>query len=68
MSVLNRLVRFRRPRPAPSRRSLAQEEEEYEIAEASCAARADRRRFGENLIKKFGHSRFPFLDDPFDKR
>ena len=59
---------FRRDRPAPPvrPRSLQQEEEDYEIAESERAAWAESRRFRENLIKKIGHSRLPFLDDPFD--
>ena len=47
-------------------RSLQQEEEEYEIAESERAAQVASRRFRENLIRKVGHSLFPFLDDPFD--
>jgi hypothetical protein len=67
MGVLSRLIRSRRRRAEPPPRSLSEEEEEYEIAEMERAARADRRRFGENLIKKFGHSRWPFNEDPFDR-
>ena len=66
LKLLRAVFRRNRPSPPVGPRSLQQEEEEYEIAESERAARADSRRYRENLIKKFGHSRFPFLDDPFD--
>ena len=66
LSLLRGVFRRNRPMPPVGPRSLQQEEEEYEIAENERAARARSGRFRENLIKKVGHSRLPFLDDPFE--
>jgi hypothetical protein len=40
--------------------------EEYEALQMERRWEAQRGRFRQNLIKKFGHKNFPFLDDPYN--
>ncbi len=40
--------------------------EEYEALQMERRWEAQRGRFAENVIKKFGHKNLPFLDDPYN--
>ncbi len=61
MKRLDRLWRHRQePPPAHP------EGEEHEIEKAEREAQKERDRFAESLLEKAGHSRYPFLKDPFE--
>ena len=66
MRFLDRFLKSRRKRPAAARLSLEQEEERSEIAKAERETERENASYAENLIRKAAHSRYPFLDDPFE--
>ena len=61
MKLLDRLLHRKRPEPQPGPQG-----EEYEALKMSRRAADERADFAENMIRKVGHEKHPFLDDPFD--
>ena len=61
LPLLRRVLR--RERVAPH---VGPQGEEYEALQMERQWEADRGRFAENVIKKFGHKNLPFLDDPYN--
>lgn len=64
MYAMKGLHRFWRQRQKLPHASL--QGEAYEIEKAERERQKERDEFAESLIEKAGHSRYPFLKDPFE--
>jgi hypothetical protein len=61
MKLLDWLLHRTRPEP-----KWGLQGEEYEALKMSRRAADDREAFAENMIRKVGHEKHPFLDDPYE--